>query len=62
MKKKWQTSEKSKKKLQTIEIKIQWKFKWQNVTNYKNYTEFCIENYFLRKITQPYQHNSQIFS
>ena len=28
----------------------------------KNYTELCIENYFLRKITQPYQNNLQIFS
>ena len=23
----------------------------------KNYSELCIENYFLRKITQPYQSN-----
>ena len=23
----------------------------------KNYTELCIENYFLRKITQPFQNN-----
>ena len=25
----------------------------------KNYTELCVENYFLRKITQPYQNNLQ---
>ena len=28
----------------------------------KNYTELCIENYFLRKITQPCQNNLQTFS
>ena len=26
----------------------------------KNYTELCIENYFLGKITQPYQNKVQI--
>ena len=28
----------------------------------RKYTELCIENYFLRKITQLYQNNLQIFS
>ena len=28
----------------------------------KNYIELCIENYFLRKATQPYENNLQIFS
>ena len=28
----------------------------------KDYTELGIENYFLRKITQSYQNNLQIFS
>ena len=28
----------------------------------ENYIELCIENYFLRKITQPYENDLQIFS
>ena len=51
-----------------LHIAIMFKVRWdpiilkQMFNNDKNCTELCIENYFLRKINQPYQNNLQTFS